>query len=72
MKRGAKPVEGLTDRQAEVLQCLAEGLCNKQIERRLNLSAGTVKAHLTRAYRKLGVATRLQAVIALKGDHPAV
>jgi two-component system nitrate/nitrite response regulator NarL len=37
---------------------LAEGITNKEIGRRLGLTEGTVKVHLHRIYRKLGIANR--------------
>ena len=67
----------LTPRQLEVLALLCEGLPNKLICRRLSISAGTVKAHISGILRELGVASRLQAVVAarrsgLLGDAAAV
>jgi len=56
----------LTPRQLEVLALLCEGLPNKLICRRLNISAGTVKAHISSILRELGVASRLQAVVAAR------
>jgi DNA-binding CsgD family transcriptional regulator len=53
----------LTPRQREVLTLLCQGLPNKLICRRLNISAGTVKAHISSILRELGVASRLQAVV---------
>jgi DNA-binding NarL/FixJ family response regulator len=53
----------LTGRQLQVLALLCEGLSNKLICRRLNISAGTVKAHISSILRELGVASRLQAVV---------
>ena len=52
----------LTPRQTEVVQCLAEGLSNKQIAYRLGLSEGTVKIHITLLMRALEVSNRVQAV----------
>ena len=52
----------LTPRQTEVLQCLAEGLSNKQIAYKLGLSEGTVKIHITLLMRALGVTNRVAAV----------
>jgi len=49
----------LTPRQLEVLALLCEGLPNKLICRRLSISAGTVKAHISGILRELGVASRL-------------
>jgi DNA-binding NarL/FixJ family response regulator len=54
----------LTPRQLEVLSLLGEGLPNKLICRQLNISPGTVKAHISCILRELGVSSRLQAVVA--------
>ena len=54
----------LTPRQREVLALLCEGLPNKLICRRLNITAGTVKVHIGVILRELGVTSRLQAVVA--------
>ena len=53
---------GLTPRQMDVLQCLAEGLSNKQIAYKLGLSEGTVKIHITLLMRTLKVTNRVAAV----------
>jgi DNA-binding NarL/FixJ family response regulator len=53
---------GLTHRQGEVLGCLALGLSNKAIGRRLGISEKTVKAHMTGLLRDLGVANRAEAL----------
>ena len=53
----------LTPREREVLSLLCEGLPNKSIGRRLNISAGTVKIHVGKILSGLGVASRLQAVV---------
>lgn len=58
----AKGNKILTPRQTEVVQCLAEGLSNKQIAFRLGLSEGTVKIHITLLMRALDVSNRVQAV----------
>ena len=52
----------LTPRQMDVLQCLAEGMPNKLIARKLGLSEGTVKIHITLILRALEVSNRLSAV----------
>ena len=54
---------GLTDRQAEVLGLILQGLPNKLICRRLNLAEGTVKIHVAAILRALNVHNRTQAVI---------
>ena len=53
----------LSQRQSEILQLLAAGDSNKEISRTLNISAGTVKAHLELLYRRLDVKNRTQAAI---------
>lgn len=60
-QRTADPSDALTEREREVLALVAEGLPNKQIGRRLEISEKTVKAHLTSAYRTIGVDDRMQA-----------
>jgi DNA-binding NarL/FixJ family response regulator len=52
----------LTDRQLDVLRRAIRGRSNKVIARELNVSEGTVKQHLSAAYRTLGVVNRTQAV----------
>ena len=44
---------------------LVEGLLNKQIAGHLEVKEATVKAHMTEIFRKLGVHSRTQAVLAL-------
>ncbi len=56
----------LTDRQREILGLLCEGLSNKEIGRKLDLSDATVKMHMTAVLRALGVSTRTQAVLAAR------
>jgi DNA-binding CsgD family transcriptional regulator len=52
----------LTPRELEVLAALAEGMTNKAIARRLNISLHTVKFHVDSVFRKLGARTRTEAV----------
>jgi len=52
----------LTPREHEVLATLAEGLTNKAIARRLDISLHTVKFHVESLFRKLGARTRTEAV----------
>lgn len=56
-------VERLTDRETEVLKCVADGLSNKEIARRLSINEKTVKAHLNNVFGKLGVHSRTQAAL---------
>ncbi len=55
----------LTPQQVRVLMMLGEGLLNKQIAYRLNVSEATIKAHVSAILQKLGVDSRTQAVIAI-------
>lgn len=52
----------LTSRELEILECVGEGLTNKLIARRLDISLHTVKFHIEAVFRKLGVTTRAQAL----------
>jgi DNA-binding NarL/FixJ family response regulator len=54
----------LSARETQIMRLVAEGLPNKLISRRLSIEVGTVKAHLTSAFSKLGVQSRTQAMIA--------
>jgi len=56
---------GLTQRQSDVLQLLAQGKPNKLICRDLRLSEGTVKVHVSAILRALNVHTRAQAIAEL-------
>jgi len=53
---------GLTSRQLEVLKLLSQGLPNKLIAQRLDLSEGTVKLHVSAILRSLGTRNRTEAV----------
>lgn len=55
---------GLTERQADVLDLMLQGMPNKLICRELNLAEGTVKIHVTAILKALNVANRTQAVLA--------
>jgi DNA-binding NarL/FixJ family response regulator len=57
------PLSALSAREREVLALLVEGLPNKLIARRLDISEKTVKSHLTRIFRELGVTDRTQAAL---------
>jgi DNA-binding NarL/FixJ family response regulator len=62
-RRERQPTEELTEREREVLVLVAEGLSNKLIARRLDITEKTVKAHLTSAFRRIGVYDRTQAAL---------
>ena len=56
------PVEPLTPRENQVLHLLADGLGNKEIAVRLNISEHTIKFHIRSILGKLGVSSRTEAV----------
>jgi DNA-binding NarL/FixJ family response regulator len=60
--------DALTTRQHEVLERLEEGKSNKQIARELDLSENTVKIHVTRILRALGVSNRTQAAVVARAQ----
>jgi DNA-binding CsgD family transcriptional regulator len=53
---------GMTPRELEVLQLIAEGLSNKEMAERLFVSENTIKTHTSRVFDKLGASRRTQAV----------
>ena len=53
----------LTPREIEVLAALSEGLSNKAAARRLGISPHTVKFHIESLFKKLGAASRAEAVV---------
>jgi len=57
-------LRGLTPRQMDVLHCVIQGKSNKVIARELDVSEGTVKAHLSSVLRALGARSRTEAVYA--------
>jgi DNA-binding NarL/FixJ family response regulator len=56
-------IEQITPREREVLQKLAEGLSNKEIAARLHMSVDTERTHMMNILNKLGVHSRLQALV---------
>jgi DNA-binding CsgD family transcriptional regulator len=60
---GSARREHLTPRQLEVLALMCKGMPNKRIAQQLDISNGTVKAHVTSIFRTLNVRCRLQAVV---------
>ncbi len=63
MRRPPSGIDALTAREHTVLVLLAEGLSNKLIARRLDLTEGTVKGYVSQVLDKLGVADRTQAAL---------
>ncbi len=54
---------GLTAREREVVELVAEGLRNEEVGRRLGISEKTVRNHLTGVFQKLGVSGRMELVL---------
>ncbi len=59
----------LTGRELDVLRLVAGGMTNREIARRLYLSEGTVKNHLSRILERLGMRDRTQAAIYARDHH---
>ncbi|MBS1163895.1 MAG: two-component system response regulator NarL [Burkholderiaceae bacterium] len=53
----------LTDREQQVLRCLADGQSNKRIARTLSITEGTVKVHVKNLLKKLSFRSRVEAAV---------
>jgi DNA-binding CsgD family transcriptional regulator len=53
---------GITPRELEILELIAQGLSNREIADRVNVSENTIKTHSSRIFDKLGARRRTQAV----------
>jgi NarL family two-component system response regulator LiaR len=62
-KQKSESQDSLTPRELEVLQLLAQGLSNRAIAESLSISDRTVHAHLSNIFAKMGVSSRLEAVL---------
>jgi DNA-binding NarL/FixJ family response regulator len=62
-ERRSELEEPLTERELEVLQLAARGMANKQISVALDISVRTVEGHLNHVFRKLGVGSRIEAIL---------
>ena len=62
-REARQAIEQLTPREREVLQALADGLSDKEIAERMYVGTGTVRNHVASILSKLGVHSRLQAVV---------
>ena len=58
----------LSARESDVVRCVAEGLTNRDIARRLKLTEHTVKNYLFRIFDKLGVSSRVEVVLYALGN----
>lgn len=60
---GADRDQRLSNREMEVVRCVAMGLRNKEVADKLGVSEATIKNHLTSVYSKLGVSDRLELIL---------
>jgi len=67
-KAKSKELESLTKQQAIILELISEGLLNKEIADRLNITERTVKLHNNSIYKKLQVNNRTEAARKYLGD----
>jgi DNA-binding NarL/FixJ family response regulator len=56
-------VEGITDRESEILALITQGKSNADVARLTYLSPNTVKSYIRSVYRKIGATSRTQAVL---------
>lgn len=56
-------LEGITDRESEILALITQGMSNADVARLTYLSPNTVKSYIRSVYRKIGAASRTQAVL---------
>jgi len=61
----------LSARETDVVRCVAEGLTNREVARRLTLTEHTVKNYLFRIFDKLGVSSRVEVVLYALGNSAA-
>jgi two-component system nitrate/nitrite response regulator NarL len=66
-RRGTRTL--LTDRERDIIQLVSEGLLNKEVGRRLDLSEGTIKVHLHRIYRTLAINNRTALAVSTVFRH---
>jgi DNA-binding NarL/FixJ family response regulator len=63
LREARASIEQLTKREMQVLNALAEGLTNREIAERLHMSVDTERTHMMNILSKLGVHSRLQALL---------
>ena len=69
-KFSTKDLERLTSRERQILRLLSDGMSNKEIANSLSVSVSTIKAHLTKVFRKLGQPDRVRLALAAIGAPP--
>lgn len=60
---GGRGIPGFSKREVDILECLAQGMRNREIGSRLGIRESTVKFHLSSVLRKIGASNRTQAVL---------
>jgi len=55
-------MDGVTDREKEIIDYVCQGFTNKEIATRLTLSEHTIKAHLNRIFRKFNASSRSKLI----------
>jgi DNA-binding NarL/FixJ family response regulator len=60
---GSRPGRSLTESEEQLVSLILQGLTNRQIAERLYLSPKTVEVYLSRLYRTLGVANRIELIV---------
>ena len=61
-RRPSQTMAVLTEKERQIIWCMARGDSNKKIAKRLNISDRTVKTHVYNIFRKINVSNRVQAV----------
>ena len=62
-KTNSVDLSSLTGREKQILKLIAGGLSNKMIARKLDIAEGTVKVHVKRVLKKLGLRSRVEAAV---------
>ncbi len=68
LSQKTKKASKLTDKEMEIVNYICAGLRNKEIANNLNITEQTVKSHLNRIYKKMGVTDRLQLALHYKNS----
>ncbi len=63
-------LENMTERERNICAALSRGMTNAEISRDIGVSESTVKGHLTRLFKKLGVTSRTQALLKIGAGEP--
>ncbi|MEG3132449.1 two-component system response regulator NarL [Rouxiella sp. T17] len=66
---GVRTLESLTPRERDIIKLIAEGLPNKMIARRLNITESTVKVHVKHLLKKMQLKSRVEAAVWMLQGH---